>query len=184
MSTSTETLSIHYQAPARRPRETLATLEVVPRGWSDWGLCRVRRVAAGGNPSGCEGTRWGYRRGPRRSSPLVAHLGPPNRIQSAQMRIVWAPRALAHLEALRDYIAQDRPVSAASVAARILESVELLSPSGDWPARSRNGHAGACHIRRALHICVTAQIAPYRLRRDRLELIAVFHGRQKWPKKL
>jgi len=29
-----------------------------------------------------------------------------------------------------------------------------------------------------------AYIIPYRVRRERLELIAVFHGRQKWPAKL
>jgi plasmid stabilization system protein ParE len=27
-------------------------------------------------------------------------------------------------------------------------------------------------------------VIPYRVRGDRLEVIAVFHGRQKWPKRL
>jgi plasmid stabilization system protein ParE len=30
----------------------------------------------------------------------------------------------------------------------------------------------------------TRPVIPYRLRGDRLEVIAVFHGRQKWPKSL
>ena len=30
----------------------------------------------------------------------------------------------------------------------------------------------------------TPYIIPYRLRGDRLEVVAVFHGRQKWPQRL
>ena len=30
----------------------------------------------------------------------------------------------------------------------------------------------------------TPYIIPYRFRRERLKLIAVFHGRQKWPVKM
>ena len=30
----------------------------------------------------------------------------------------------------------------------------------------------------------TPYVIPYRIRRARLELIAIFHGRQKWPAKL
>jgi plasmid stabilization system protein ParE len=37
---------------------------------------------------------------------------------------------------------------------------------------------------RELVIGNTPLIIPYRVRRDRLELIAVFHARQKWPTKL
>lgn len=30
----------------------------------------------------------------------------------------------------------------------------------------------------------TPYVIPYRLQGDRLEIVAVFHGRQKWPKRL
>jgi addiction module RelE/StbE family toxin len=94
------------------------------------------------------------------------------------MRIVWSPRALTHLTALRDYIAQDSPDSAAGVAGRILESVELLARHPEI------GRAGRITGTRELIVPGTPYIVPYRLRRDRLELTAAFHGRQKWPAKL
>jgi toxin ParE1/3/4 len=37
---------------------------------------------------------------------------------------------------------------------------------------------------RELVVAGTPYIIPYRLRRDRLELLAVLHGRQKWLPKL
>jgi hypothetical protein len=43
------------------------------------------------------------------------------------MRIFWSRRAVGHLSALRDYIAEDSPASAAAVARRILEAAELLA---------------------------------------------------------
>ena len=43
------------------------------------------------------------------------------------MRIVWSRRAIRHLTHVRDYIAQDSPESAAEVAKKILEAVELLA---------------------------------------------------------
>ena len=94
------------------------------------------------------------------------------------MKIIWSPRALAHLTALRDYIARDNPGSAAAVAARILENVEVLSRHPEI------GRPGRISGTRELVVSGTRYIIPYRVRRDRLELIAVFHGRQKWPTKL
>jgi plasmid stabilization system protein ParE len=38
--------------------------------------------------------------------------------------------------------------------------------------------------RASLVVPQTPYVIPYRVRRERLELIAVFHGRQKWPLKL
>jgi toxin ParE1/3/4 len=30
----------------------------------------------------------------------------------------------------------------------------------------------------------TPYVVPYRVRNERLEIIAIFHGRQRWPQKL
>jgi len=43
------------------------------------------------------------------------------------MKVVWSRRAVRHLTALRDYIAEDGPQNAAAVALRILQSVDLLA---------------------------------------------------------
>ena len=94
------------------------------------------------------------------------------------MKIVWSPRAIRHLIHLRAYIQKDSEQNAAVVAQRILQAVELLQTQPEM------GRAGRVLGTRELIIPDTPYLIPYRLRRDRLELIAVFHGRQKWPAKL
>jgi toxin ParE1/3/4 len=94
------------------------------------------------------------------------------------MKIVWSRRAIRHLVALRDYIAKDSPENAASVAARILENVDLLA------TQPQMGRPGRIFGTRELVVPDTPFILPYRVRGERLELIAVFHGRQKWPIRL
>ena len=79
---------------------------------------------------------------------------------------------------LRAYIQKDSEQNAAVVAQRILQAVELLQTQPEM------GRAGRVLGTRELIIPDTPYLIPYRLRRDRLELIAVFHGRQKWPAKL
>jgi len=91
------------------------------------------------------------------------------------MRIIWSRRALRHLRHLRDYIAQDNPDAAVGVAERILAGVELLA---EHPNLGRPGRVPGT---RELVVPATPYVIPYRVRAARLELIAVFHGRQKWP---
>jgi toxin ParE1/3/4 len=91
------------------------------------------------------------------------------------MKVVWSPRAIRHLVALREHIAQDSEQSAALVAQRILHSVELLQTQPEM------GRPGRVVGTRELVVPNTPYIIPYRVRRERLELIAVFHGHQKWP---
>jgi toxin ParE1/3/4 len=94
------------------------------------------------------------------------------------MNVVWSRRAICHLVALRAYIAKDSEQNAALLAQRILHSVELLQTQPDM------GRPGRVLGTRELVIPDTPYIIPYRVRRDRLELIAVFHGSQRWPEKL
>ncbi len=91
------------------------------------------------------------------------------------MKIVWSRRAIKHLVAVRDYIAQDSPDSAAEMATRILGAVEQLTLH---PSLGRPGRVPGT---RELVVSDTPYIIPYRIRRSRIELIAVFHGRQRWP---
>ena len=91
------------------------------------------------------------------------------------MRIVWSRLAVRHLTNVRDYIAQDSPESAAEIAKKLLEAVELLV---ELPNLGRQGRIAGT---RELVVAGTPYIIPYRIHRNRVELIAVFHGRQRWP---
>jgi toxin ParE1/3/4 len=94
------------------------------------------------------------------------------------MKVVWSRRALQHLVSVRDYIAMDNPRAAAEIASRILEAAARLA------ANPHIGRSGRIVGTRELVIPGTPYIVPYRVKGERLELIAVFHGRQKWPTKL
>jgi len=94
------------------------------------------------------------------------------------MKVVWSRRAVQHLVALREYIAKDSEQSAVLVATRIPDAVDLLETQPEM------GRPGRVVGTRELVIPDTPYLIPYRIRNGRLELIAVFHGRQKWPKKL
>ena len=92
------------------------------------------------------------------------------------MTIVWSPRAIGHLAHLRAYIARDNPKAANRIAGALLEAVERLA---ELPNLGRPGRVAGT---RELVVAGTPYVIPYRLRADRLEVIAVFHARQKWPK--
>jgi plasmid stabilization system protein ParE len=92
--------------------------------------------------------------------------------------IVWSPRAIEHLWHFRSYIARDNPKAANQIAGTLLDAVERLA------ALPNLGRPGRVAGTRELVVPGTPCVIPYRLRGDRLEIIAVFHGRQKWPKRL
>ena len=94
------------------------------------------------------------------------------------MTIVWSPRAIGHLADLRSHIARDNPNAANRIAGALLEAVERLAELPNW------GRPGRVAGTRELIVPGTPYVIPYRVRGDRLEVIAVFHGRQKWPKRL
>lgn len=94
------------------------------------------------------------------------------------MKAVWSRRAIRHLILLREYIEKDSEKNAALVAKRILHAVDLLQTQPEM------GRLGRVLGTRELVVPDTPYVIPYRVRRERLELIAVFHGRQKWPAKL
>ena len=94
------------------------------------------------------------------------------------MKVIWSRRAIQHLVAVRKYIAKDSEQNAALVARRILDSVDLLQTHPEM------GRPGRIPGTRELVVPNTPFIIPYRVRRGRLELIAVFHGHQNWPSKL
>lgn len=75
-------------------------------------------------------------------------------------------------------IARDNPRAASRIATTLLEVVERLA---ELPGLGRPGRVTGT---RELIVPGTPYIVPYGLRGDRLEVIAVFHVRQKWPRQL
>ena len=94
------------------------------------------------------------------------------------MTLVWSPRAIDHLTHLRAFVARDNPRAASRIAATLLETVERHA---ELPSLGRPGLIAGT---RELVVPSTPYIVPYRLRGDRLEVIAVFHASQKWPRQL
>jgi addiction module RelE/StbE family toxin len=94
------------------------------------------------------------------------------------MKIVWSRRAIRHLVYVRKYVEKDPEQNASLVASRILKAVDFLQ------THPQMGRPGRLVGTRELVVSQTPFIIPYRVRGERLELIAVFHGRQKWPVKL
>jgi toxin ParE1/3/4 len=94
------------------------------------------------------------------------------------MKIVWSRRAVKHLTAVRDYIAKENPEAARQTAAHILDSIDHLA------AHPHLGRPGRLVGTRELVIASTPFIVPYRVKGERLEIIAIFHGRRKWSKRM
>ncbi len=91
------------------------------------------------------------------------------------MKILWTRRAIRHLTYVRDYVARENPSAAADIATQILDAVQLLN------AYPNIGQPGRIAGTRELVVPKTPYIVPYRVRGERIELIAVFQGRQRWP---
>jgi len=96
---------------------------------------------------------------------------------ASRVTIVWSPRAIRHLTDLRAYIARDSPDAAARIAERLLTAVERLA------ALPNLGRPGRLSGTRELVVPGTPYVIPYKPRGERLEIIAVFDGRQRWPKR-
>lgn len=94
------------------------------------------------------------------------------------MQVKWLRTALANLDAEAEYIASDSPAAAARVIYRIRRSVARLR---DYPAMGRSGRVPGT---RELIVSGTPYIVPYRVRRDSVEILRVFHAARKWPKRL
>jgi toxin ParE1/3/4 len=94
------------------------------------------------------------------------------------MTVVWSPRAIRHLVAIRKYIEKDSEGNAALIAARIFDAVAILR------TQPQMGRPGRLTGTRELVVSGTPYIVPYRVRRERLELLAVFDGRRQWPRSL
>jgi toxin ParE1/3/4 len=91
------------------------------------------------------------------------------------VRVKWLPDAIEDLTAIREYIATDKPASAEGVAHRIRSTVDYLR---DHPGI---GRPGRIHGTRELVIAGLPYVVPYRVKREVIEILGVFHTSREWP---
>ena len=90
--------------------------------------------------------------------------------------LVWLKRAIQDRDAQLDYIAEDNPLAAVSQGDRIDEQVDVLL---EQPQMGRPGRKQGT---RELVISHTPFVVVYRIKGQRIELLRLLHGAQKWPK--
>ena len=84
---------------------------------------------------------------------------------------------MRNLDEEATYIAADDPAAARLVVARVLEAVAQLA---DQPALGRPGRVPST---RELVVARTRYIVPYRVKRDAVEILRVFHTSRRLPKR-
>lgn len=94
------------------------------------------------------------------------------------MIIKWLDDAVYDLQALRQYIDQDKPSAANRIAKQILKAVNLLS---DQPGMGRPGRVLGT---RELIVSSTPYIIPYRVKNNSIEILRVLHVAMEWPEEI
>ena len=94
------------------------------------------------------------------------------------MRVVWSDRALTNLSAIGAYLTERNPRAATRIVDAIGGTVEGLMLH---PQRGRPGRIPGT---RELIVPRTKYLVAYRLRGDLIDILAVKHGAQRWPKRL
>jgi addiction module RelE/StbE family toxin len=91
------------------------------------------------------------------------------------MKLVWTKQAIADLNAAYDYIAETSPDVAEVIIERIEKSLESLRQFPEM------GRPGRVKDTREIVVPRTPFILPYRVRKNRIEILAVLHGSRRWP---
>jgi addiction module RelE/StbE family toxin len=90
--------------------------------------------------------------------------------------IEWTQQATRQLDQAHDYIALSNSEAVASrIAMQIVNSVQQLA------AFPMSGRAGRVAGTRELVIANTPFIAAYAVDHDRIVILAIYHGAQRWP---
>jgi toxin ParE1/3/4 len=91
------------------------------------------------------------------------------------MRVSWTRPAARDLELIGDYIARENPRAAYRTVRRIRDRARDLA---DHPFLGRQGRIADT---RELIVASTPFIVVYRVGKDRIEIVAVFHAARRWP---
>ena len=91
------------------------------------------------------------------------------------MDVFWTKFALADLDQIQDFIAQDSPISAYRLAVDIVERTDRLLAENPFAGRQ-----GRVPETRELVLSRSSYIMVYRVS-HRVEILAVVHGARTWP---
>jgi toxin ParE1/3/4 len=91
------------------------------------------------------------------------------------MKIIWAPEALDDVASILDYVAEHDAQAAQRVVRRIFMAVETLRGSPEV------GRPGRVLGTRELVITSTPYVVPYRVLREGLQILRIYHGARRWP---
>jgi len=91
------------------------------------------------------------------------------------MDIYFSPEAEQDLAEIVDFILKDNPDAAQGMLIRIQHAITNLAE------HHHLGRAGRIPKTRELVIADTPFIVPYQVRRNRLEILRVYHAARKWP---
>ena len=95
------------------------------------------------------------------------------------MKIIWTKRAERHLRAAYRYWATEKSEDAADLMMdRILSTVELLELNPEL------GRPGRIATTRELILKPLPFVLAYRVRRDKIVIMALLHGARKWPEQM
>ena len=93
------------------------------------------------------------------------------------MRVRWLRNALRNLDEEAVYIAADDPAAARLVVGRVLAAVDLVVDQPDL------GRPGRVPGTRELVVPKTRYLVPYRVRRETIEILRVFHPSRRLPQR-
>ena len=91
------------------------------------------------------------------------------------MRIEWLPRAERDLDSQLDHIAKDNPTAAVDAGDRVFDHIEHLINN---PAMGKPGRRAGT---RELVVPRTPWIVVYRALGERVQILRILHGSQRWP---
>ena len=92
------------------------------------------------------------------------------------MNIAWSPEAIDDLAALRTHIEEYNPAAAQRIVLHIVHSIRNLLAE-----QPQMGRAGRVPGTRELVVPRTPYIVPYRMRKNRLEVLRIYHAARRWP---
>jgi len=93
------------------------------------------------------------------------------------MRLEWLPQTQNDFDEIIDYIAEDNPLSA------IEQGDEIESQVAGLLDNRQHGRPGRVKGTRELVIVRTPYIAVYRIKKEAILILRVFHGARLWPER-
>ncbi len=91
------------------------------------------------------------------------------------MIVRYTRQAIADLDEVREFIAQERPAAAVAIGQRIRQAISGLS---QFPDRGRPGRVAGT---RELVVTGSPFIVAYRVGGGHIDVLAILHAARRWP---